>query len=104
MREYKIKRGHNADVGALINKHFGAKGDIYKGTYEGLYCTDCEAYYTEKDAPDFQCPFHKKPLENLKEESYFFKLSKYQPFLLDFYKKNPKFLSPKNKSKEWHTS
>ena len=53
-------------------------GDIYKGNYEGLYCTECEAYYTEKDCPDKRCPVHKKMLELLKEESYFFRLSKYQ--------------------------
>lgn len=70
-------------------------GDIYKGTYEGYYCVDCEAYYTEKDAPNLQCQIHNKPLEKLKEESYFFKLSKYQKFLLDLYKKNPKFILPK---------
>lgn len=75
-------------------------GDIYKGEYEGLYCTACEAYYTEKDAPDFKCPVHKKSLENLKEESYFFKLSKYQKFLLDLYKKNPEFISPSKRANE----
>ncbi|MFH1290759.1 MAG: methionine--tRNA ligase [Nanoarchaeota archaeon] len=83
-----------------IIKKINDNGDIYKGTYEGLYCTDCEAYYTEKDAPDFQCPFHKKPLENLKEESYFFKLSKYQDFLLDLYKKHPEFVLPKSRRNE----
>ncbi|MBU0761039.1 MAG: methionine--tRNA ligase [Nanoarchaeota archaeon] len=75
-------------------------GDIYKGEYKGLYCTDCEAYFTEKDAPNFQCPTHKRPLENLKEETYFFKLSKYQKFLLDLYKKNPKFILPKERRNE----
>lgn len=75
-------------------------GDIYKGTYEGLYCTDCEGYYTEKDAPDLICPIHKKPLERIKEESYFFKLSKYQKFLLDLYKKNPDFVLPKERKNE----
>lgn len=75
-------------------------GDIYKGIYEGPYCTGCEAYYTEKDAPDLTCPVHKKPLEKLKEESYFFKLSKYQPFLLDLYKKNKKFILPEKRAAE----
>jgi methionyl-tRNA synthetase len=83
-----------------IIKKVNEKGDIYKGEYEGLYCTDCEAYYTEKDAPDFQCPVHKKPLERLKEESYFFKLSKYQDFLLDLYKKHPEFVLPKERRNE----
>ena len=76
------------------------KGDIYEGYYEGYYCTGCEAYYTETDSPDLICPIHKKPLDKLKEESYFFKLSKYQKKLLDFYKKNPDFISPKHRKQE----
>jgi len=75
-------------------------GDIYKGVYEGLYCTGCETYYTEKDAPNLTCPVHKRPLEKLKEESYFFRLSKYQKFLLEHYKKNPKFIQPEERKKE----
>lgn len=74
--------------------------DIYKGEYDGLYCVGCEAYYTERDAPNLQCPIHQKPLEKLKEETYFFKLSKYQNFLLDFYKKNPEFILPKERRNE----
>jgi methionyl-tRNA synthetase len=80
----------------IVNK----KGDIYLGSYEGLYCTSCEAYYTEKDAVDGCCPIHKRTLDVLKEESYFFKLSKYQKPLLELYKKNPDFLSPRHKAQE----
>ncbi len=76
------------------------KGDIYKGKYEGLYCSDCEAYYTEKDAPDLICPIHKRPIEKIAEESYFFKLSKYQKQLLELYKKNPEFILPLEKKNE----
>lgn len=54
------------------------KGDIYKGFYEGLYCRGCEAFYTEKELIDGKCPEHHIPLEYLKEESYFFRLSKYK--------------------------
>lgn len=75
-------------------------GDIYKGVYEGLYCTDCEAYYTEADAPEFICPVHKRPLESLKEESYFFRLSKYQKFLLDLYNKHPEYIQPESRRNE----
>lgn len=75
-------------------------GDIYLGKYEGYYCTKCEAYYTEKDLIDGFCPIHKIKAELLKEPSYFFKLSKYQKKLLDFYKKNPGFISPETKKKE----
>jgi len=76
------------------------KGDIYKGTYSGLYCTGCEAYYTEKNSEDGNCPIHKKPLEEIEEESYFFKLSKYEDFLLELYKKNPGFVFPVSRRNE----
>ena len=76
------------------------EGDIYLGEYEGLYCTGCEAYYTKKDAVDNKCPLHNRPLEVLKEESYFFKLSKYQKFLLDLYEKHPEFILPKERMNE----
>ncbi|MEK6825943.1 MAG: methionine--tRNA ligase [Nanoarchaeota archaeon] len=76
------------------------KGDIYEGYYEGDYCTGCEAYYTEKEAPGKICSIHNKPLDHLKEETYFFKLSKYQEKLLEFYKKNSEFISPKHRQKE----
>ncbi|MBS3076917.1 methionine--tRNA ligase [Candidatus Pacearchaeota archaeon] len=88
---------HKKIVREIIEK-VKKKGEVYLGTYEGLYCVDCEAYYTDKDAPDFKCPVHKKPLENLKEESYFFKLSKYKDFLLELYEKHPEFVLP-NKSR-----
>ena len=80
----------------IVNK----KGDIYKGVYEGYYCNDCEAYYTEREAGDLKCPIHETELDNLKEESYFFKLSEYEEKLLDFYKKNPSFISPKHRRTE----
>lgn len=90
---------HEKNVQNILQRVF-ENGDIYKGEYEGLYCTDCEAYYTEKDAPDFSCPIHKRALEKLKEETYFFKLSKYQDFLLNLYEKNPKFISPPHRRNE----
>ncbi len=92
-------KDHENVVAHILQQTFDA-GDIYKGVYEGLYCTDCEAYYTEKDAPTIQCPIHKRPLENLKEESYFFKLSKYQNYLLELYEKNPGFISPPKRRQE----
>ncbi len=51
---------------------------MYEGDYEGLYCPSCENYYTEKDAPDFQCPIHKRPLERVQEKNLFFKLTAFQ--------------------------
>ena len=88
-------KDHEEVVKKVLQKVF-EKGDIYLGNYEGFYCTGCEAYYTEKDLVNGCCPIHKTKIEKLKEESYFFKLSKYQKKLLEFYKNNPEFISPKN--------
>lgn len=92
-------KDHEKLVKEMLQKAYDL-GDIYLGEYEGLYCIGCEAYYTEKDLVDGCCPIHKRPVENVKEESYFFRLSKYQKRLLDLYKKNPKFISPKNRKQE----
>jgi methionyl-tRNA synthetase len=92
-------KDHEKLVQEVIKKCY-EKGDIYKGEYEGFYCVGCEAYYTEKDLVDGKCPLHNRPLEKMKEESYFFKLSKYQKFLLDLYKKNPEFILPKERRNE----
>jgi len=74
--------------------------DIYKGSYEGLYCVGCERFYTEKDLTDRQCQFHPgKKIELLKEETYYFKLSKYQKQLLKLYQ-NDKFVLPKERRNE----
>ena len=90
---------HESVVKEVLQKVFD-KGDIYKGEYEGFYCTDCEAYYTEKDLINGCCPIHKTKVEKLKEESYFFKLSKYQKDLLNLYKKNPEFVLPDFRKQE----
>jgi len=92
-------KNHIKEVSKILQKVYD-RGDIYKGEYEGYYCVDCEAYYLEKDLEGGFCPIHKKKVELIKEESYFFKLSKYQKKLLEFYKKNPDFISPKKRSKE----
>jgi methionyl-tRNA synthetase len=92
-------KDHQKIVQEAIKK-CNKNGDIYKGYYEGLYCTGCEAYYTEKDLEDGLCPIHKKPVEKLKEESYFFKLSKYEKYLLDLYKKQPSFVMPDTRRHE----
>lgn len=92
-------KDHEKLVSDMLQKSYD-NGDIYLGEYEGLYCTGCEAYYTEKDLVDGCCPIHKTPAEKVKEESYFFKLSKYQNKLLELYEKNPKFISPQNRRQE----
>lgn len=90
---------HEEIVKEVLQKVYD-KGDIYLGEYEGYYCTGCEAYYTEKDLENGGCPIHKTKIEKLKEKSYFFRLSKYQNKLLQIYKTNKKFISPKKRSKE----
>jgi methionyl-tRNA synthetase len=86
-------KDHEKTVLEFVKK-INENGDIYKGKYSGYYCVGCETYYTEKDILDKICPIHKKPLERVDEESYFFKLSKYQKYLLNLYKKNPNFVLP----------
>jgi len=93
-------KDHEKLVQEVIKKCYN-NGDIYKGKYEGYYCVGCEAYITEKDLVNGECPYHPgKKIEKLKEESYFFKLSKYKKFLLDLYKKNPEFILPKERRNE----
>ncbi|TML63929.1 MAG: methionine--tRNA ligase [Actinobacteria bacterium] len=75
-------------------------GDIELGTYEGPYCIACEAYYTEAELIDGNCPIHLRPVEQLKEENYFFLLSRYQQPLLDWYEAHPDALQPEGKRRE----
>ncbi len=75
-------------------------GDIYKGIYVGLYCTECETFYSEEDLIEGKCPVHKKKVEKVEEESYFFKMSKYKNKILDHIKKNPNFIQPVGRKNE----
>ena len=77
------------------------KGDIYKGEYEGYYCTSCEAFWTESQLGEGgTCPDCGKPTHKHKEESYFFRLSKYRDKLLKLYEDNPEFLQPESRKNE----
>lgn len=77
------------------------KGDIYLGQYEGLYCVDCEQYYSENELLDNQlCPIHHKKVELMKEESYFFRLSKYHDWLVKYIEENEDFIVPVNRRNE----
>ena len=77
------------------------KGDIYKGEYEGLYCTPCESFWTESQLDENGCcPDCGRPVQQAKEEAYFFKLSKYEDRLLDLFKNNPEFLQPESRRNE----
>jgi methionyl-tRNA synthetase len=75
-------------------RRVAAKGDIYKGDYEGWYCTVDEIFVPETQLVDGKCPTCGSKVERLKEESYYFRLSRYQQPLLDFYKANPTFVQP----------
>ena len=77
-----------------------AKGDIYKGEYTGLYCTPCESFWTETQLVDGKCPDCGREVKEVKEESYFFKLSKYKDRLLEYYEEHPEFLEPEKRKNE----
>ena len=76
------------------------KGDIYLGSYEGLYCTPCESFWTETQLVDGKCPDCGREVKLVKEESYFFRLSKYQEKLIEYYKEHPEFLEPESRKNE----
>lgn len=84
---------HVKAVQKIFNKLY-EKGDIYKSEYEGWYCTPCESFWTEHQLVDGKCPDCGRAVEKTKEESYFFRLSKYQDKLIDLIKSNPDFLQP----------
>ena len=75
-------------------------GDLYKSSYEGWYCTPCESFWTESQLVDGKCPDCGREVKLEKEESYFFRLSAYQDKLIEFYKQNPDFISPKSRMNE----
>jgi methionyl-tRNA synthetase len=88
---------------AEVWKKVESNGDIYLGDYEGWYCVGCEGFKTEKELvqPGNECPLHPgKPVEWLKEPTYFFRLSKYQAKLLDFYARHPEFIEPESRRNE----
>jgi methionyl-tRNA synthetase len=75
-------------------------GDIELGTYEGLYCVSCEAYYTEDELVDGCCPIHGTPVQRMQEENWFFKLSRYEQRLLDWYEQHPEAVRPQTRLNE----
>ncbi len=93
------EKRHIKVVQEIIKKIY-EKGDIYKGKYKGLYCVDCESYYLPKDLEDGKCPVHHKPAEMVEEETYFFKMSKYQKKLLHHIEKDKDFIVPESKRNE----
>jgi methionyl-tRNA synthetase len=86
---------HEAAVSTLLTAvHENGRDDIYLGTYEGLYCVSCELYYAEDDLVDGNCPIHGRPVELMREENYFFRLSAYQDRLLEHYEQHPEAVQP----------
>lgn len=76
------------------------QGDIYLGEYEGWYCTPCESYFTERQLENGNCPDCGRPVNKVKEESYFFKVSNYADRLLQYYEENPSFIQPESRKNE----
>ncbi len=83
-----------------IFEYFLEKGDIYKGSYEGLYCMPCETYFTETQLVDGKCPDCGREVKLLKEEAYFFNMKKYADKLLKYYEEHPDFIQPENRKTE----
>ena len=83
-----------------IFKQLYDQGDIYKSTYEGWYCTPCETFFTERQLQDGLCPDCHRDVEKVKEESYFFKLSKYQDRLIQHIEDHPEFIQPQSRQNE----
>ena len=84
---------HQRVVQAILQKLWDA-GEIYLGRYGGHYCFGCERFYTEKEIVDGNCPDHQRPLQWIEEENYFFKMSKYQRWLIDHIERHPDFIRP----------
>ena len=83
-----------------IFRKFYEQGDIYKSEYEGLYCTPCESFWTETQLKDGCCPDCGRPVQPMKEESYFFRMSKYQDWLIDYIETHPEFIQPASRANE----
>lgn len=83
-----------------IFQTFLDNGDIYKGEYEGWYCTPCESFYTEAQLVDGNCPDCGRPVHKVKEESYFFNMKKYAGRLLDYYENHAEFIEPESRKNE----
>jgi methionyl-tRNA synthetase len=94
------EKRHEEAVQEIFNK-MHKNGDIYKGKYEGWYCVYCESYFTDLDVgKEHLCPDCQRKVEKLTEESYFFKLSKYEKPLLQYYEEHPKFIIPQSRYNE----
>ncbi|MGI6011271.1 MAG: methionine--tRNA ligase [Ruminococcus sp.] len=90
---------HEAQVQKIFKKLYD-QGDIYKGYYEGMYCTPCESFFTESQLVDGKCPDCGRPVTPAKEEAYFFKMSKYADRLIEYINTHPEFIQPVSRKNE----
>ena len=90
---------HKLRVQEIFKRIYEA-GDVYKGVYEGWYCTPCESYWTDKQLVGGNCPDCGRPVERMSEDAYFFRLSKYGDRLLELYEKRPSFIEPETRRNE----
>ena len=91
--------GHEEQVQKIFRKLY-EQGDIYKGTYEGLYCTPCESFWTESQLVDGCCPDCGRPVKKAKEEAYFFRMQKYADRLMKHIEEHPEFIQPESRKNE----
>ncbi len=92
-------RDHETQVQKMFKKMY-EKGDIYKGSYEGMYCTPCESFWTESQLVDGKCPDCGREVKPAKEEAYFFKMSKYADRLIEYINTHPDFIQPVSRKNE----
>ena len=90
---------HENQVQKIFKKLYD-QGDIYKGHYEGLYCTPCESFWTPSQVVDGKCPDCGRPVQPAKEEAYFFRMSKYAPKLIEYINEHPEFIQPVSRKNE----
>ena len=90
---------HEKQVKKIFKKLYD-QGDIYKSSYEGLYCTPCESFWTESQLVDGKCPDCGGPVHKAQEEAYFFRLSKYADRLVEYYNEHPDFIQPESRKNE----
>ena len=92
-------KDHEAQVQKIFKKLYD-QGDIYKGAYEGLYCTPCESFWTPSQLVDGKCPDCGREVQPAKEEAYFFRMSKYAPMLIEYINEHPEFIQPVSRKNE----
>ncbi len=90
---------HEKEVQKIFKKLYD-QGDIYKGYYEGMYCTPCESFFTESQLVDGKCPDCGREVQPAKEEAYFFKMSKYADRLIEYINTHPEFIQPESRKNE----